>query len=115
MSRCHPAILMVPRGSRSEDDLPHPSEVTDVVVDALETAGWSSPADMVVDVREGEVQYQDEFPPEPPIELHGVTVALGQCPVTSPFGYDGPFQLVLDRLADEYGEVSELAVDAVEL
>lgn len=112
--RAHPGIIIVPKGGTSKDDLPSPEAVTQVVSDGLDTGSWPA-AELVIDVRQDVYKIQDEWPPEPPIDVVGIGVTLAQCPVTRPAGYDGPFRLALDALESEYGDKMELHIAGVTL
>jgi hypothetical protein len=110
MSRCQPAVFMVPK--RGGVDVPPVADVVDTAREVLEAAGWSNPSDILIDAREGELEIQDEVPPAPPVDVYGVALVFSQTEATFQYGYEGPFREVLEGLADEYPE-QELWISAV--
>lgn len=120
MTEAYPALFVVPRPVEDGEDgvmrTPEPptaDEVTDVVNEALESAGWT-PHDTVLDARRGARQLQEEVPPADPIEVEGVTVVFAQSPAPEAQGhYSGPFEVSKQALGKKYS--AEVWIDAVEL
>lgn len=117
MPDAYPALFVVPKMVEGDDgvwrtaELPAPQDVTDVVNDALDEAGWTA-HDTVIDVREGVRELQDEVPPKEPVATEGVTVVFDQSPAPEAEGYpDGPFTIAKMALGEAF-EV-EVWIDAV--
>lgn len=118
MSNCRPALLVANGGTTSykaHEELPDADEVRDIVVTALEGAGWGSGSDMIHDIREEETLIQHEVPPTDPYEAYAVVITFGQIPITDynrhregPFRFsniESPLFAVIEALPRELDEV----------
>jgi hypothetical protein len=89
MDTCHPALYIVhPSELDDPEKVPAAAEVTEVITERLEDAGWSNPWDFLLDVREGTVMIQDEVPPADPVEWYGVIAVFDQSEATMTHGYN---------------------------
>lgn len=109
---CHPALLVIHRSRDDPDAVPSAAEVTEAITDYLEEHGWSNPSDLLIDVREGTFEIQDEVPPEDPVPWYGVAAVFSQTEATFTHGYTGPFRIAMDALAYAF-EDCEIWIDAV--
>lgn len=110
-------ILIVGRADNSV----HPTDVEAAL--GRITQEWEWPEmDFIKDVRAEMIDFQDEVPPEPPVEMEGVVVALRQMPTSYADGtgdiyngppyLDDPLHALVSGLYEELEDV-DIHIDAV--
>jgi hypothetical protein len=105
-------LIIVPHGGGEN---PHVADVEAALREVTEQWEWEEMG-FVKDVRRQQVHFQDEVPPNPPVKLDAVVVALQQLPTTyvegSPHYLNNPLHTLVVGLYERLEDI-HIHIDSV--